>query len=69
MLDALIPQIDELRAQGAVVLLKWDGERKGQACTIVISRQDTDYFWRQDVDSIAAGLESALHDYKTRHAR
>jgi hypothetical protein len=28
MIDELIPQIEEISAQGAIVLLRWDGERK-----------------------------------------
>lgn len=68
MIDRFIPQIEEAQAQGAVVLLKWDGERPGLRCTVVITRQNTDYFWRKDCDDVSAGLAEALHDYRAKHA-
>lgn len=68
MIDRFIPQIEEAQAQGAVVLLKWDGERPSLRCTVVITRQDTDYLWRKDCDDVSAGLSEALHDYKAKHA-
>ena len=33
MIDQFLPSIDEVRADGAVVLLKWDGERSSNRCT------------------------------------
>lgn len=68
MIDRFIPQIEAAQAQGAVVLLKWDGERPNARCTVVITRQDTDYVWRKDCDDVAAGLAEALHDYEVKHA-
>jgi len=68
MIDALVPQIEELQAQGAVVLLKWDGERTRHRCIVVVTRQDTDYVWRRDSDDIAAALAEALAEYKAKHA-
>jgi len=68
MIDALIPQIEELQAHGAIALLKWDGERTSDRCTVVVTRQDTDYVWRRDCDDMGRGLAEALSDYKARHA-
>ena len=68
MIDSLIPQIEELQAQGAVVLLKWDGERVRNRCTVVVTRQDTDYVWRKDCDDIAVVLAEAILEYKAKHA-
>jgi hypothetical protein len=68
MIDELIPQIEEIRAQGAIVLLKWDGERTRNRCTVIVTRQDTDYVWRKDCDDIANTLMEALSEYRTRHA-
>lgn len=68
MSDRFIPQIEAAQAQGAVVLLKWDGERPNLRCTIVITRQDTDYVWRKDCEGVAAGLAEALQDYEAKHA-
>jgi hypothetical protein len=67
MIDSLIPQIEELQAQGAMVLLKWDGERTQARCTVVVSRDETDYVWRKDCDDIASTLAEALGEYKTKH--
>ena len=67
MIDSLIPQIEGLQAQGAVVALKWDGERSRACCTVVVTRQDTDYVWRKDSDDIASALAEALADYKVKH--
>jgi len=69
MIDQLVPQIEEVQAQGAVVLLKWDGERTQNRCTVVITRHDTDYVWREDCSDIAATLVEALSQYRTRHAQ
>ena len=68
MLDELIPLIEQARMQGAVVLLKWDGERTRNRCTVVISRQDTDYMWRQDTEDIAGTLAAGLAKYQAKHA-
>jgi hypothetical protein len=68
MIDSLIPQIEELQAQGAIVLLKWDGERTNNRCTVVVTRQATDYMWRRDCDDIGGALTEALSDYRARHA-
>lgn len=69
MMNELISQIEEARAQGAVVLLKWDGERTELPCTVVVFRKDTGYSWRKDCDDMAAALAEALSDYRARHDR
>lgn len=69
MIDAQIPQIEEARAEGAVVLLKWDGERTDSHCTVVVTRKDTNYVWRRDCTDIAATLAEALIEYRAAHAR
>lgn len=68
MTEELLSQIEEARAQGAVVLLKWDGERAELPCTVVILRKDTDYVWRRDCDDMITMLGLALSDYRARHA-
>jgi hypothetical protein len=59
--------IDAARAEGAVVILKWDGERASNACTVLITRNDTDYAWRADTDDLPSALEKALQDYRRHH--
>lgn len=63
MIDQFLPAIDEVRADGAVVLLKWDGERSANRCTVVITKVELDYVWRQDSDDMAQSLRTALADY------
>lgn len=67
MLDDLLPEIEHLRAEGAVVLLKWDGMRQRNRCTVVITRHDTDYIWRHDSDDIVAALMTGISSYLERH--
>ena len=67
MLDELIPKIEEIQAQGAIVLLKWDGERTSNRCSVVILRPDTDFVWRRDCDAIDVALAQGLDEYKASH--
>lgn len=69
MIDALIPQIEDLQAEGAVVLLKWDGERTQARCTVAVLRQETSYAWRKDCDDVASTLIEAIAAYKAKHDR
>jgi len=68
-LDKLLPLIDEIRNDGAFVLLKWDGERSSRVCSVVITRQDTDFVWRKDSDQISVALEEAIADYWVHHEK
>ncbi len=68
MLDELIPQIEQLQAEGAIVLLKWDGERPAHRTTVVITRQETNFVWRKDSDNLALTLQEALLEYRAAHA-
>lgn len=65
MLDRFLPAIDEVQADGAVVLLKWDGQRSSKRFTVVITKSEVDYVWRQDSDDMEQALQNALTDYKT----
>jgi len=69
VIDALLPQIEEARSEGALVILKWDGERTHNHCTVVVTRQDTNYVWRKDCADIASTLAEAMSEYRTNHAR
>ncbi|GJJ00094.1 hypothetical protein RugamoR64_06320 [Duganella rhizosphaerae] len=64
MLDQFLSTIEEVQADGAVVLLKWDGQRVANRYTVVITKSDVDYVWRQDCDDMAQTLQAALTDYK-----
>ena len=68
MIDTLISQIEQIQAEGAVVLLKWDGERTSNRCTVVVTRMDTDYVWRKDCENIGETLQEALLAYREKHS-
>jgi hypothetical protein len=65
MLDQFLSIIEEVQADGAVVLLKWDGQRANNRYTVVITKSEVDYAWRQDCEDMAQALQAALTDYKT----
>ncbi|MEM9403820.1 MAG: hypothetical protein AAGA44_15215 [Pseudomonadota bacterium] len=63
-LDHLVADIESLQADGAVVLLKWDGERVSDKRTVVVFRPGADYTFRRDSDDIAESLQLAVDDYR-----
>lgn len=65
MLDKFLSTIDEVQADGAVVLLKWDGQRSVDRFTVVITKSEVDYVCRQDTDDMEISLQTALAEYKT----
>jgi hypothetical protein len=64
MLDRFLSTIDDVQSDGAVVLLKWDGQRSANRCTVVITKFEVDYVWRQDSDDMEQSLQAGLTDYK-----
>ena len=67
MIDEFVPEIVHIQSEGAVVLIRWDGERSSNRCSVVINRKDTDYTFRLDSDSFSAALIAGLEDYRKRH--
>jgi hypothetical protein len=66
MLDALVPEIERLQKNGAVVLLKWDGERSKDRCTVVVAHAAKGYTFRRDSEDIQSSLREAINDYWSR---
>lgn len=64
-IDALLPRIKAARERGAIVLLKWDGERKALCSTVVLLYAPQDFSWRRDTDDIAAALAEALAEFES----
>jgi hypothetical protein len=64
MLDSLVPQVEAMRDEGAVVLLKWDGERARHQATVVVTRPPTDYLFHRDGPELATLLQHAILDYR-----
>lgn len=67
MLDKHTAEIEALRDEGAVILIKWDGLRTLLRQTLVVTRPDTDYVWRKDCDDIDKALQEAIEDYRKAH--
>lgn len=66
-MNELIAEIESMEREGAVVLLKWDGERGDFRRTVVISRADTDYLFRKDSEDIQGALREGIGDYREVH--
>lgn len=63
MINAILPAIERMHQQGAVVVIKWDGERASRKLTLLVSRSATGYTYRDDGDSLAQMWGGALNDY------
>lgn len=63
-IDALLPRIEAARDRGAIVLVKWDGERTSRRCAIVISHSSSDFVWRLDTDQPEQALAAALAEFE-----
>ncbi len=59
LLDRFLSTIDDVQADGAFVP-KWDGQRSSNRCTVVMTKVEVDYVWRQDSDDIAQSLQDWL---------
>ena len=69
-IDAVLPLLERMRQEGAVVLLKLDGERARLPYTVVASRSDVEEgTFRLDVGSIEEGLAQLIAWYGTRFWR
>ena len=62
-LNQYLSVLEILEKDGAVVILKWDGERSRNKKTIVVSKPGTDYHFRADTDELESAIESAVLDY------
>jgi hypothetical protein len=69
VIDRYIEEIQKMRNDGAIVIIKWDGERTELRQTVIVNRPDTDYVWRKDCDNLASALHEAILDYKNTHTR
>ena len=63
MIDHLLSTIERLQMDGAVIILKWDGQRSADRCTVLITKSEVGYAWRQDSDDIEQSLRVGLADY------
>ena len=63
MIDELIAEIERARQVGAVVVLKWDGERTSDIGTVIVSHQASNFTFRRDTDDIFTGLSEGLAEF------
>ena len=68
MLDEWVDEFEKLRLAGAIVLLKWDGERVRHPYTVVVTRRDTDFAFRRDTDDLQRAIAEAVSAYGAAHA-
>ena len=66
-MDDLTKEIERLERGGAIVLLKWDGEREASKRTVVILRNDSGYQFRRDTDHLEEALAAGVRDYDAHH--
>jgi hypothetical protein len=64
MIDQWLEQIEQLRKAGAVVVLKWDGERSTDPYTVVISRANTDFVFRRDTTDLSGAVRDAIAAFR-----
>ena len=65
-IDNLSDELERMESEGAVIVVKWDGERSKNRRTVVVIRADTNYTFRRDTDDIAAALRDAIEEYRGR---
>jgi len=62
-LNQFLPDLERLEADGAIVLLKWDGKRKKLKKTVMISKPAMEYLFRRDTDDLENTILEAIADY------
>jgi len=65
-IDALLPQIEAARDAGALVILKWDGQRVVDRCSVLVSHHQDDWAFRRDTDEPVAALREGLTEFLSR---
>jgi hypothetical protein len=64
MIDQWLEQIEQLRKAGAVVVLKWDGERSADPYTVVITRANTDFVFRRHTWDLAGAVRDGIAAFR-----
>ncbi|PQO46758.1 hypothetical protein [Blastopirellula marina] len=65
--DAVWPILERIRSEGAVVVIKLDGERRSRKYTVVISGEPLgEDFFRTDTASLEEGLAAGILFYAER---
>lgn len=62
-LEESLHEIDRLQDDGALVFIKWDGERERNKKTVLIEKPGTDYLLRRDTDDLISTIRDGVSDY------
>jgi len=62
-LDAILPDIEQVRADGGFVFLKWDGERTSHRITVIVENPGTEFIFRKDTDDLVATVVEGIAMY------
>ncbi len=60
MTDDLVQDIERARDAGAVIVLKWDGERASEFGTVIVSHQASSFTFRRETNDVLTSLREAL---------
>lgn len=69
MSDDLLAAIERARKAGAVVLLKWDGQRTERVCTVMVTDPLIPFHFREDTDDVIGSLNEALRQFALTQER
>jgi hypothetical protein len=67
MIDQWLEQFEQLRRAGAIVLLKWDGQRTADPYTVVVTRADSDFIFRRDTADFVSAIRDGIAAYREAH--
>ncbi len=69
MIDDLIPLISDLEKEGAIIVLKWDGERSKKTKNLLIMRNDTNFIFSTDTSDFTEALLLGINEYEKHHGK
>ena len=61
--EAMMREIERSRQAGAVIILKWDGERSERIYTVILEHHAKQFMFRTDTDDMFSALQEALRQF------
>ena len=65
-LENLLSDLEKIESDGAVIVIKWDGERTVNKRTVVVTKHEGGYSFRRDSDDVPRALQEAINDYRQK---
>ena len=62
-INKYILELDRLQEDGALIFIKWDGERNSNRKTVLIEKPGIDYLFRRDTDNLTETIKDGIADY------